>query len=255
MPEELRWACAAGHSFDVARGGYVNLLPSRPGRHRVPGDSAEMVWARRRFLATGAFDPLTAGVARVLRDPGTEVVIDVGCGEGRHTRALDERLVLGVDVAKPAVASASRAHPAGWYAVASAAALPLGDGAVDAALVVFGPVFAGELARVVRSGGRVVAAHPGPRHLAELRALVYGELRPHELKPPLRHHPELFEEISSEPLRWEVAVDGPAALADLFTMTPYRWHGPPDIEHRLDEAARAGLVATAEVRITSYRRH
>ncbi|MHB8457562.1 MAG: putative RNA methyltransferase, partial [Acidimicrobiales bacterium] len=50
-----QWACPLGHSFDVAREGYVNLLLAGQRRSRQPGDSAEMVSARRRFLATGAF--------------------------------------------------------------------------------------------------------------------------------------------------------------------------------------------------------
>src|ERR1017187_37490 len=61
-----RWACPAGHSFDVAREGYVNLLLAGQRRSRQPGDSTEMVNARRRFLATGAYDPLSAAVAQAV---------------------------------------------------------------------------------------------------------------------------------------------------------------------------------------------
>ena len=46
--------CASGHSFDVARQGYVNLAP--PGGSPLRGDSAAMVAAREAFLATGHFD-------------------------------------------------------------------------------------------------------------------------------------------------------------------------------------------------------
>lgn len=246
------WACPAGHRFDVARQGYVNLLVAGQRRSRQPGDSPEMVRARQRFLATGAYDPLTAAVAEGVAATAPEVVLDVGCGEGRHTRALGAPAVLGIDVAKAAVAVAARAHAGGRYAVASAGDIPLGDGVVDAAVIVFGPAVPDQLARIVRRGGSVVTAHPGPDHLAGLRSLVYRQSRPHEVKGPLRHGDEWFDETGSWPLTWPLTVPDAAALDDLFTMTPYRWHATADIRERL---AGAGPFSTvADVRITTYRR-
>ncbi|BBI59951.1 hypothetical protein HSBAA_12570 [Vreelandella sulfidaeris] len=43
------WRCAAGHSFDIAKQGYVNLLPVQQKRSHDPGDSKAMVAARQRF--------------------------------------------------------------------------------------------------------------------------------------------------------------------------------------------------------------
>ena len=45
-----RLCCDNGHSFDIARQGYVNLLGARDKRSRDPGDSKAMVSARRDFL-------------------------------------------------------------------------------------------------------------------------------------------------------------------------------------------------------------
>ena len=42
--ETLR--CAAGHSFDIARQGYVNLLGAADKRSKDPGDSKLMIAAR-----------------------------------------------------------------------------------------------------------------------------------------------------------------------------------------------------------------
>ena len=247
-----RLACAGRHSFDRAREGYVNLV-LRSGRGRQPGDSAEMVAARRRFLAGGAYAPLTAAVAAAIAAAGPATVLDVGCGDGHHTRALGAPTRMGVDVAKPAVAAAARSDPDGWYAVASAAELPLADGSVEAAVDVFGPVFASELERVVGPGGTVVAAHPGPGHLAALRRLVYDDPRPHEVKSPLRGS-SAFEEVRSTRVEWELGPAGAGTLRDLFSMTPYRWHAPTDIGERLDAAAAGGLVLGGDVVVTTYRR-
>lgn len=249
-----RWVCPQGHNFDVAREGYVNLLLAGQRRSREPGDSREMVVARRRFLATGAFDPMSAAMADVVAAQRPACVLDVGCGEGRHTRAVSAASRLGFDVAKSAVAAAARADPRGWYAVASAAAIPLGDAAIDVALSVFGPVIPAELARVVRPGGSVVAVHPGPGHLAEVRALVYADARPHEVKPPLRGLAACFTEVTSSRVTFPVIVKDLARLRDLFAMTPYRWHAQADIDARLAAAVVPSFVTTADVMITLYRR-
>lgn len=252
------WSCDAGHDFDVAREGYVNLLVAGQRRSRRPGDSPEMVRARRRFLATGRYDALSeavaAAAANAIGATHPAAVLDVGCGEGRHTRALRADVVLGIDVSKVAVAAAARSHPAGRYAVASGADVPLADASVDAAVVVFGPAVPGELARVVRSGGAVVAAHPGPSHLQELRALVYSEPHPHEVKPPLRGLAARFEQLDAVAVSFPVEVVDRDILSDLFTMTPYRWHAPPDMDRRLDEATARPFTTVADVRVTSYRR-
>jgi 23S rRNA (guanine745-N1)-methyltransferase len=249
-----RWVCPAGHSFDTAREGYVNLLVAGQRRSRVPGDSSEMVTARREFLATGAYDPLTDAVSAAVASHRPAVVLDVGCGEGHHTRRVRAPVLLGVDVSKAAVATAARADPAGWYAVASAADLPVADASVDVALDVFGPSMPAEFARVVRPGGWVVAAHPGPAHLGQLRRLVYEAPRPHEVKSPFRHAPDLFEEIGSEEIGFPVVVTRVADLEHLFGMTPYRWHAPTDIAERLAAAVAPTFTTGADIRLTTYRR-
>jgi 23S rRNA (guanine745-N1)-methyltransferase len=252
--DKRRWACPAGHSFDVAREGYVNLLLAGRRRSRQPGDSPEMVSARRRFLATGAYDPLSAAVAQVVASEQPRVLLDVGCGEGRHTRAVTASAVLAIDVARSAVAVAARAHPAGSYAVASAADLPLPEFAVDVAMSVFGPIMPVELARVVRPGGVVVTAHPGAAHLEGLRSMVYADARPHEVKPPLRSAGEWFSQTDSMSVTFPVAVTDVAGLRDLFAMTPYRWHAPPDIDDRIAAAVSPRFETNADVWITTYRR-
>jgi len=171
-----------------------------------------MVSARGRFLASGAYDRISVAVAEAVSSIRPSVLVDVGCGEGHHTRRLDSVAILGVDVSKTAAAVAARSHPAGSYAVATASALPLHARSVDAAVIIFSPTFAEELARVVRPGGVVVTAHPCPNHLATLRELVYERARPHEVKPPLRGAEEWFDEIGSVTLRFPVVVSDVAAL-------------------------------------------
>jgi 23S rRNA (guanine745-N1)-methyltransferase len=268
-----RWACPDGHSFDRARQGYLNLLLSGTGRSRRPGDDSGMVDARRRFLSTGAYDRVGDALARVAgravveaheRRGGPVSVVDVGCGEGHHTRRVAAALataddpldvrVAGIDVSKRAVAIAARSHPSGSYAVASAADIPLPPGAADVVIDVFGPMFAAELARVVPPGGTIAAVHPGPRHLRSLRALVYDDARPHDVKEPLRAAGEWFTRTGAVTVMFPIVL-GEEVVVDLFTMTPYRWHGPPGVDDRLRQAARpSGFADEVDVIITTYRR-
>jgi 23S rRNA (guanine745-N1)-methyltransferase len=246
--------CRAAHSFDVAREGYVHLWLAGQRRQRQPGDSVEMVKARHRFLASGAFDPLTDAIAAAVAGENPTSVLDVGCGDGRHTRRVPAPMVIGVDVAKAAVALAAHAHPDGWYAAGSAAELPLGDAAVDLVLNVFGPVVPMELARVLRSGGSVVAAHPGPGHLQDLRHLVYEDGRPHDVKPPLRTVPEWFTEVGTTFVSFPITLTESTQLHDLFAMTPYAWQASPALQDRLAAAASGRFETRADIHLTMYRR-
>jgi hypothetical protein len=59
LPIEAHWAqrrCTAGHSFDMVREGYCNLLVVQHKTSRDPDDNKDMVAARRRFLKTGHFN-------------------------------------------------------------------------------------------------------------------------------------------------------------------------------------------------------
>ena len=218
----------------MAREGYVNLSIVGQRRTRQSGDGEQMVNARRRFLATGAFDPLTNALVEVVAHESPNVVLDVGCGEGRHTRNMTAGIVMGIDAAKTAVAAAARADPRGWYAVANAADLPVPDESIDLLLNVFGPIVPLELARIVRRDGIVLAAHPRPAHLEELRTIVLAKnTGPRTVKPPLRNAKEWFTQTGTFSITFSVAVPDESVLADLFAMTPYQWHAPIDIDERL----------------------
>src|SRR5690606_36977599 len=183
------WRCASGHSFDIAREGYVHLLPVQRKRSRDPGDSKAMVAARRRFLVRGFYQPIAAAVCRtVLGEPapeGTIHCLDAGCGEGHYLRALaaeaGDQWVLslaGLDISKWAVQAAARQARRITWLVGSNAGLPVQPASLDWLLCLFGfPVY-GEFARVLKPGGQLLMVDPGPDHLRELREILYPSLRP-----------------------------------------------------------------------------
>ncbi len=162
--------CATGHTFDVARQGYVNLLgTAQPGT----ADTPAMVAARADFLAAQHFSPLAAAVTDAVQD-GSRSVVEMGAGTAYHlAHVLDRRadaVGLAVDVSVAACRRAARAHPRAGAVVADAwADLPLRDACADTVLVAFAPRGVAELARIIRPGGRLVVLAPTADHLRELR--------------------------------------------------------------------------------------
>src|SRR5882672_8548141 len=89
--EERRVICARGHSFDVARSGYLNLLQPQDRRSGQPGDSAEAVAARRRLHDSGVNEPLLEAIGAMAAAGPRDTVIDAGCGDGYYLGELARR--------------------------------------------------------------------------------------------------------------------------------------------------------------------
>jgi 23S rRNA (guanine745-N1)-methyltransferase len=177
-----RWVCARGHSFDVARSGYCNLLQPQDRRSRRPGDPKEAVAARRRFLEAGhdaAFLRELIAALRALPLPEPPAVLDVGCGEGFHLAAVARALGAeghGIDLSVPAIDLAARRHPGPTWIVGNADRfLPYADGSFDLAMSLTARRNPPEFRRVLRPGGRLLVAIPGEDDLVELREAVLGE--------------------------------------------------------------------------------
>jgi 23S rRNA (guanine745-N1)-methyltransferase len=161
--------CPGGHSFDLARHGYLNLTA---GRATHPGDSSAMVAARAELLETGAFDFVSEALAAAA--PGTSgLVVDAGAGTGHHLAAvltaLPGAVGLALDVSKPAVRRAARAHPRlGAVLADNWRRLPVADRSATVLLNVFAPRNGAEFARILRSDGTLLVVTPTAGHLVEL---------------------------------------------------------------------------------------
>src|SRR5438067_7898360 len=80
--EPGRVFCKNGHSFDIARSGYINLLQPQDRRSRNPGDTEAAVSGRRRLHDRGVTKPLLDGVAELIAGSPGDTVLDAGCGNG-----------------------------------------------------------------------------------------------------------------------------------------------------------------------------
>jgi 23S rRNA (guanine745-N1)-methyltransferase len=174
--------CPRGHSYDVARGGYVNLLQPQDRRSAEAGDARAIVAARAALEQAGIGHELTVRlgdlVGRLPLATGA-VVVDLGCGTGRALATITasgEYVPVGVDLSTVAISHASRKWPGVTWVVANAdRRLPLLDGRADLVMSLHARRNPREAARVLAPGGALVLAVPAADDLIELRARVQGE--------------------------------------------------------------------------------
>jgi 23S rRNA (guanine745-N1)-methyltransferase len=245
--------CDGGHTFDIARQGYLSLLAGEGTPHA--GDTAEMVAARERFLGAGHLEPLAEAVVGVAAGGAPACVVDLGAGTGWYlARVLDawpEARGLALDLSKPALRRAARAHPR-LAAVACDVwrPLPLRDGVADFVLNVFAPRDGNEIARVLAPGGVALVVTPRPDHLREL-AQPLGLLGVDEHKEARladRLEPALAIADRRE-LTWTMRLDR-AGARDAAAMGPSAFHvSPAELDERVAALPQL-LDVTAAVTIT-----
>lgn len=255
------WRCSSGHSFDIASQGYVNLLPVQQKRSRDPGDSKEMVAARRRFLNAGGYQAIATATSRAalagLSSGRTITCLDAGSGEGYYLRQLaaaagDQQKIalLGLDISKWAVQAAAKQDKRPTWVVGTNAHLPVLSGTIDRVLCMFGfPVYA-EFARVLKPDGRLLQVDAGPDHLRELREVIYPSLKPERTAEA--RNPPGFTHASSETVRFTLDLSGSEQIADLLAMTPHLYRATA--EGRARAAALSEISVTVDVRVTCFGR-
>lgn len=251
--------CEAGHHFDVARQGYVNLRTgSAPA---TTGDDAAMVAARQRFLDAGHFAPIGSRLAESARRwagrPERGVVVDLAAGTGHHLAqvldGLPDHHGVAVDLSVPALRRAARAHRRGAAVGADVwSGLPMGTGTVALAMSVFGPRNAGEVARVLDPEGAFVVVTPTPEHLHELVGRL-GMVEVDRTKQA-RLRAALAEFTQVDETRLVTAmVLGHDAVADLVAMGPSAHHVSRQAVDGVLATLPPEVEVTAAVRIAVYR--
>ncbi len=178
---ERAYVCASGHSFDIARSGYVNLLQPQDRRSLKAGDSKAAVEARAALDRAGVgHTVINAVIDRIaaLRLSDNVTAVDLGSGSGEMLSLLCQAPRIhgiGIDLSVAAADFASRRFPELTWIVANAdRRLPLRNGSVDVVLSIHGRRNPAECARVLTSAGVLVVALPAADDLIELRQFVQG---------------------------------------------------------------------------------
>ncbi len=271
------WACDGSnnaknskHSFDVARQGYINLLPVQQKKSKMPGDSQASILARQNFLQSNFYQPLQALICQLIDKSLAQsqfvhpTWLDVGCGEGYYTHAIANieniKNLIAIDISKSAVQqlakntnkqnlwrhvenSENKSNNTIYPLVASASQLPLADNSVQGISSIFSPIFAEELARVLAPQGILVIAKPDKNHLASVRQGLFDTVKAHNSDKFIEQLAKVgFQLIEQKTVKNEFTLNA-EQLADLLTMTPYSYRAKREKrEQLLTQAEKTGLV-------------
>lgn len=245
--------CAHRHSFDLAKEGYVNFL-----RKPLPGDTKEMLRARRDFFAQNHYLPLSEAISELIHTNLQEhtpaeplVICDAGCGEGYYLSRLQSLLAkqprlisyLGLDISKEAVRMAAKRCRDAFFVVANLKErLPLADASLHIILNIFAPRNPAEFARVLAPGGLLLVVIPAPTHLQTLRDTLHllqieENKQQHVITQFTAQGQFCLETIT--PVQYELHLQGDE-IAQLVTMTPNYWH--------MTAEARQAMAQMVEIR-------
>ena len=232
------YRCESGHCFDMARQGYVNLLPVQQKHSAHPGDTREQVLSRREFLDGDFYAPIADALCNLAKEAGCAgPILDIGCGEGYYSTRLAAALdcgLVGLDISKEAVRCAAGRHKNALWLCASAARLPVADGSAGLVTSLFALTMPEEFHRVLRPDGAYIQVLAASDHLLGLKNIIYPALT----EKPKDPTPELpgFRLEKSVPVRFSFRVEG-QQVQNLLSMTPH--------VYRISKEGAARLAATA----------
>ncbi len=252
--------CQNGHSFDIAKEGYINLLLANQKKSSNPGDNKIMSNAREAFLKTGQFDflldSIESNINSIQNLPTDEheniQLLDIGCGTGFYTRNLFKQQGFkktGIDISKIAVASASVKDKESTYLVGSAFNITIVDNSIDLLLNIFAPIDLEELKRVLKPGGYFVKVIPIGDHMKEVAELVYDKFIPHQ--STIQEDIDsivLFQIIKVENLKRIISLSR-ADLLNLISMTPYLYKFDKE---KLETLSELSVTISFEVIVCKY---
>ncbi len=227
--------CESGHTFDIARQSYVNLLPVQHKRSKQPGDNKAMVLARTRFLNTGIYqiiaDKLNEIVSTHIINDKDTCVLDAGCGEGYYFNLLFDFFekkegagalsFIGLDISKDAIAQATKRNKQISWVVGTNRQPPVENESIDIILCLFGFFNAKGFYKALKPDGKIILVDPGVKHLQELREIIYDKVKPSKQADFSAIENAGFSLINTESLQFKINVSNNEQINNLLLMTPH----------------------------------
>ncbi|MEL6050838.1 methyltransferase domain-containing protein [Corynebacterium rouxii] len=265
VDDNRRLVSETGHSFDIARQGYVTLAGGAGIRY--VGDDSSMIHARETFLSGGHFAPFVEAVSNSVHlaldeahvpEDASPVICEVGAGTGYYlAHALDDienSRGIGIDVSVPAAKMLSKCHPRVGAVVADAwSRLPLRDASIDAITVVFAPRNASEFARALKPGGQVIVLTADAGHLEELREPlgIIGVEKGKVQRMIDQAAGNLVPVSDPEPIEFTMHLDQDS-IASQIGMSPSARHIHPDVLGERIATLPSVMDVTARAMITRF---
>ncbi len=215
------YRCEMGHSYDIAKEGYVNLLRAGKSGDLI-GDDKYSARSRRDFLNKGYYAALQEALTDIFADRMGSV-LDICCGEGYYTAALAKNpnlSVYGFDISREMVRLAAKRGGCSCF-VANMAAIPVQEESFDYAVHLFAPFNEASFARVLKPGGRLITVIPGRAHLWGLKNTVYATPYENDEKLP---EVKKLQLISTRKVTDSIILRSQEDIQAVFRMTPYYFH-------------------------------
>lgn len=218
--------CKNGHSFDIAREGYVNLLAGSHKPGSTTGDSRQMALARHAFLEKGYFSALHEAISASVRRFGGSTALDICCGEGYYTNALsgNGRSVYAFDLSREMVRLAAKRREAHYF-VANISAIPVADRSIETAIHLFAPFHDAEFSRILHRDGTLLTVIPGKRHLMGMKQILYAKPYENDEAPPKAPSFVLADTVH---VHRTITLNSNEDIMALLHMTPYGVRSPRD---------------------------
>lgn len=252
--------CENNHCYDISHKGYVNLLLVNQTHAKDPGDSKRMILARGAFLDTGKYDCLKNALNSIIVKYARvdDYFLDLCSGDSYYTSFIAKnspRLqVVNLDISKEAIiqgCSRSRREKINnmEFAIGNIDYLPFLSNSFDLMLNCFGPINVEEFLRVCKNRGIYIRVLPGPKHLWELKRVLYGDKS--YLNTEKDNSLPGFELIDKKMIDDCIHLDN-TQINNLFTMTPYYYKSPKDTTQKL--LALPSLDTPIQFEILVYRK-